>query len=98
MIWYFTAETGDSPARICPVMMPGSVTSPAADMVLTIGSIPRRTASRINGRIASRNVAPRASCASIAARSRVTAESSASSESEAALSALPSMIPASGMA
>ncbi len=36
-IWYFAATIGDTPDRICPVIMPGRATSPTANRELIIG-------------------------------------------------------------
>lgn len=41
-IWYFIASKGSNPARIWPVMMPGKVTIPAADIWLITGNKPMR--------------------------------------------------------
>jgi hypothetical protein len=35
--WYRAATRGDDPARICPVIIPGSETSPTANSVLIVG-------------------------------------------------------------
>ncbi|MNN88010.1 hypothetical protein D3C81_2056390 [compost metagenome] len=45
-IWYLAASTGSMPAMIWPVMMPGKVMMPAADIWLMLGTMPRRTDSR----------------------------------------------------
>ena len=36
-IWYFAATNGDTPARICPVIIPGKATNPTAKKVLMEG-------------------------------------------------------------
>jgi hypothetical protein len=41
-IWYLTASAGDTPPRICPVIMPDIETTPVADIELMVGiSAPR---------------------------------------------------------
>jgi len=42
--WYFIASTGSTPARIWPVIIPGSATKPVAAMALMVGIIPARMA------------------------------------------------------
>ena len=37
IIWYRTAISGDTPDRICPVIMPGNDTSPTANNELMTG-------------------------------------------------------------
>ena len=39
-IWYLTASTGGAPARICPVIMPGRLTTPAAAIALSSDTLP----------------------------------------------------------
>ena len=51
--WYLTANPGAVPARICPVIMPGKLTIPAAAIALIIGIMPERMASRRKSLIAS---------------------------------------------
>ncbi len=36
-IWYCAATSGDTPDNICPVIMPGSATTPTANSELMIG-------------------------------------------------------------
>ena len=51
-IWYFAATTGETPDRICPVIMPGSATSPTAKSVLIIGMSAARIAMRrVSGKL-----------------------------------------------
>ena len=47
--WYFTASEGSTPARIWPVIIPGSATMPVAAIALTIGMKPLRSAWRTTG-------------------------------------------------
>ena len=65
-IWYLTASTGSTPAKIWPVIIPGSDTSPAAAMLLMVGINPARMASRTTPRMASEASAPSINCASMA--------------------------------
>jgi len=37
IIWYLAAIKGETPDKICPVIMPGSDTSPTANKELIIG-------------------------------------------------------------
>ena len=39
-IWYFAADRGSAPASSWPVIMPGNVTMPAADMFASTGVMP----------------------------------------------------------
>ncbi|MCY1229089.1 hypothetical protein D9M72_414440 [compost metagenome] len=96
-IWYFAASIGSMPAMIWPVMMPGRVMMPAADIWLMLGTMPRRTDSRNSDENAWRAGAPSASRASIASLSRRTPDSMPSSARLAALSTLPSTMPISAI-
>src|SRR5207249_650314 len=54
------ARSGEDPARIWPVIIPGSCTSPTVIIPLTTGIIAARSAERISGCTASRPEKPRA--------------------------------------
>ena len=57
-------RSGEDPARICPVVMPGNCTSPTVIMPFTVGIITARSAVRAIGCIASRPETPSARRAS----------------------------------
>ncbi|MNT13545.1 hypothetical protein D3C72_1485190 [compost metagenome] len=85
------------PAMIWPVMMPGKVMMPAADIWLMLGTMPRRTDSRSRDENAWCTGAPSASRASMPCLSLRTPDSMLSSARLAAFSTLPSTMPTSAI-
>jgi hypothetical protein len=67
--WSLMASSGGTPARIMPVMAPGSATSPTTLVLSTMGNMPARMALLIHGRAASRAVRPSDRWASTSRRS-----------------------------
>ena len=96
--WYLTAPIGSAPARIWPVIMPGSAITPAADMALMIGIRPARSARRAASPSAVERSAPSARRASIATRSRDAVVTSESNARLTPVMVLPRIMPSSRIA
>src|SRR5882724_8195212 len=96
-IWYSMATSGEAPARIWPVIIPGSWTTPTVIRPLTVGIIAARTAERTIGCTASGPEKPRASMASISSVRTRRSDCRRSPASAALVIALPRIIPAIGM-
>ena len=61
MIWYLMAKSGEEPAKIKPVIMPGNCTSPTVFIESTVGWIAARMLSCTRLRAASLGAAPKQS-------------------------------------
>ncbi|CRG03831.1 Uncharacterised protein [Streptococcus pneumoniae] len=59
------AVNGDTPDKICPVIMPGKLIIPIPTIELIVGKMAESKASRMSGAVASFGVAPSISAPSI---------------------------------
>ena len=97
-IWYLMATSGSVPDSICPVIMPGSVTMPIADMVSIWGRNDAFIDSMTIGADASRYVAPMPRSVSMLRCSFFTVAWNRSYARAQPFMALPIIMPPSGMA
>ena len=96
-IWYRMASSGEAPARIWPVIMPGNVTMPTTIKPLTVGISAARNACLTGCGEACWAVAPSAQEASMSAVRAAIALARRSAAMAAACIALPMIIPQSGI-
>ena len=91
------ATSGEEPARICPVIMPGSWTRPTVIIPFTVGIIAARSDARTSGCTASRPEKPSASLASTSSLRARRSPCKRSPASAALVMELPRIMPAMWM-
>ena len=96
-IWYFAAATGSAPASSWPVIMPGNVTMPAADMFASTGVMPAPMAALSDGAAASPGVAPSATSENISSARASRSEKRRSTATATDDMALPMIMPTMGI-